>query len=122
METTWPQEDIDRAYRMLNSVYGKILMKKFPYIKKVEIDRESFDKLVNSEIKYFGHDVEVHMCVRYGDPEYDTFGGFGSYTTGIMNQLRIMLAEPVLYNKKMFVFTKSNDSEFCEGLLNYDYL
>jgi len=48
-EFEWVSEEVEKLYRMINKVYSVILINRFPYLKRVEVDKESFNSVLSKE-------------------------------------------------------------------------
>lgn len=114
-EIKYSKED-ERIYNKFNKVYSILMMKKYPYIKKAEIDKDSFFNYIKSEPIWSSVDVKINICADYSDERSDE--GYGSYHWDLINQVRILLAEPYLKNR-ISPLSNINDPQHCTGLIRY---
>lgn len=112
----WVSEEAEVSYQQLNKVYGSLLIKKFPYIKKVEIDKDGFNDIfkLNNKYVYYGLEIKIYICADFTSPDYRIYGGFGEHNSKIINSVNMMLSHPSMKNKRLRPSSIIKNSKNCE--------
>ena len=124
-EFQWASEEVEKLYKMVNKVYSVILMNRFPYIKRLEVDKESFNNVfTKEEDNFFSYDdVDVHMCADFMSPEYRNDeqmekekkrGGIGDTMGKIWKDTLLLTGTNLLNNRKLYPRLVLNKSSFCK--------
>jgi hypothetical protein len=124
-EFQWASEEIEKLYKMVNKIYSVILMNRFPYIKRLEIDKESFNNVfTKEEDSFFSYDdVDVHMCADFMSPEYRNDeqmekekkrGGIGDTMGKIWKDTFLLTGTNLLNKRKLYPRLVLNKSSFCK--------
>jgi hypothetical protein len=126
----WVSPEIKNFYVLFNKLYTKVLMNKYPFIKKIYIDPESFNAIFLNDTGKWNEDVDVVTCCDYVSDEYDTSklegrgsGEMGTDSVKFMVDLIKMLpnSNEVLQGKKIYPRLINNVTEHCEGIVPYHY-
>lgn len=128
-EFEWASEEVEKLYKMINKVYSVILMNRFPYLKRVEVDKKSFNSVLSKEEDRFSYDdVDVHMCADFMSPEYRNVeqtkkelekGGLGDSMGGIWKDTLLLTGSKLLNNRKLYPRLVLNKTSFCKGFQEY---
>lgn len=128
-EFQWISEEVEKLYRMINKVYSVILMNRFPYIKRLEVDKEIFNSLLSKEEDRFSYDdVDIHMCADFMSPEYHNYeqtekekkrGGIGDVMGRVWKDTLLLTGSKLLDNRKLYPRLVLNKTSFCKGYQEY---
>jgi len=123
-EFQWASEEVQKLYKMVNNVYSVILMNRFPYIKRLEVDKEIFNSLLSKEPERFSYDdVDIHMCADFMSPEYRNHeqmekeakkGGIGDVMGRIWKDTLLLTGSKLLDNRKLYARLILNKTSFCK--------
>jgi len=119
----WHSPEVEQFYTILNNVYTTLLINKHPYVKKMYIDPESFNKIFLDETSLFNSSVKVIMCADFNSVEFRNKKeetSLGTDTSQMLYEIPKMIPNSeVLKGKKIYADLELNVTKHCKDVVTH---
>ena len=126
----WFSPEVKKFYELFNKLYTKVVMNKYPYVKKMFIDPESFNNVFLEENRRWSEDVDVILCCDYNSEVYDNAklqGRDSAEMGGDMVKFMVDLVKMIPSSSEILGETKiypkliNNQTKYCKGVVQYHH-
>jgi len=90
-EFEWVSEEVEKLYNMVNKIFSAVMIKRFPYIRRIEVNKRDFNSVLGKEVDRFTYDEDVLL----------------------------LTGSKLLENKRIFLKLILNKTSFCKGYIKY---
>ena len=128
-EFEWVSEEVEKLYNMVNKIFSAVMIKRFPYIRRIEVNKRDFNSVLGKEVDRFTYDeVDVEICADWFSKEYNNDeqiekeekkGGIGSVMGDLWKDVLLLTGSILLENKRIFLKLILNKTSFCKGYIKY---
>jgi hypothetical protein len=127
-EFEWVSEEVEKLYNLASKVFSVILKSRFPYIKRIEINKKEFNDVFVEDRPNYLNDVTAKICADWMSKEYygekqqekeSKRGGLGSTMSDIWKDSLLLTGTRLLNKKQIYLKLELNKKSFCEGYLKH---
>jgi hypothetical protein len=124
----WVSEDVEKFYNIVNLVYRKAILFRHPYVKKVEITKESFNDIFKTD-KWLNN-LDVIICadfilmydLRRNSDNKNENESLGSEVNKLLrNTINIVPGNEIVGTKHISPNLLLNEKKYCENIISRTY-